>query len=141
MPLLFAGLSLGLPISASAGACDHIDGVYAGARIGELGYNRELLAFDRVELTDGAGKGRQVQVATATAQAGSQIDLVISCTSIDATHARLDVQTQLVGSGTGFSCCASVTVTVYAGGSRLWIVGNNPPNSMQGWLLRVPPPP
>jgi hypothetical protein len=142
LPLLFAGLSLGLPVPPSAaGACDHITGVYAGARIGALGDAPELLAFDRVDLTAGAGTGRQVQVAAPSAATGDQIDLIISCTSIDATHATLAVQTRLVGSGTNFSSGATASVTVYAGGSRLWVVGNTPPRSMQGWLLRVPPPP
>ncbi|MFL5542856.1 MAG: hypothetical protein ACJ8J0_28000 [Longimicrobiaceae bacterium] len=142
LPLLFAGLTLGLPISASAtGVCDHINGVYSAARIGALGGNPQLLAFDRLELTAGAGTGRQVVVATPTSPAGSQIDLVISCTPIDATHARLVVRTRLVGSGTAFSDAGSVTITVYDGGSRLWVVGNNPPGSMPGWLLRLPPNP
>ena len=142
--LLFAGLALGSPFSVSAStasACDQITGTYTGSRIGELGGNPQLLAFDRAELRAGAGTGRQVQVASPTASTGDQIDLVITCTPIDATHATLIFTSRLVGSRTAFSDAGSATVTVYDGGSRLWIVGNNPPGSMEGWLLRVPPKP
>lgn len=142
LPLLFAGFALSLPVSAyAAGVCDQINGTYSGSRIGALGGNGELLAFDRLELTAGAGTGRQVQVASPTAPAGDQIDLAIICTPVDATHAMLVVKARRAGSGTAFSDAGSVTVTSYDGGSRLWAVGNTPPNSMPGWLLRLPPNP
>ena len=40
-----------------AGACDQINGTYTGSRIGVLGGNPALLAFDRLMLTAGAGTG------------------------------------------------------------------------------------
>jgi hypothetical protein len=141
LPLLFAGLALGLPVSASATVCDEINGTYSGARIGELGGNSALLAFDLMTLTAGAGSGRQVQVASETAPAGDQIDLEITCVPVDATHALLVVKARRSGSGTAFSDAGSATVTLYDGGSRLWVEGNTPPGSMAGWLLRVPPDP
>lgn len=142
LPLLFAGLALGRPASAStAGVCDQINGTYTGSRIGSLGGNLQLLAFDRLRLTAGAGSGRQVQVATPSAPAGDQIDLNITCAPVDATHATLIVKSRRAGSSTAFSDAGSVTVTSYDGGSRLWVVGNTPPGSMQGWLLRIPPNP
>lgn len=142
LPLLFAGLALGAPVSASAsGVCDQITGTFVGSRIGSLGGNLQLLAFDRLELRAGAGHGRQVQVATVSSPAGDQIDLAITCAPVDATHATLVVQARRAGSGTAFSDAGSVTVTLYDGGSRLWAVGNTPPGSMQGWLLRLPPNP
>lgn len=142
LPLLFAGLALGVPVSASAtGVCDQINGTYSGSRIGVLGGNSALLAFDRLELTAGAGPGRQVQVASETAPGGDQIDLDVTCAPIDATHATLVVKARRSGSGTAFSDAGSVTVTLYDGGSRLWVVGNTPPGSMSGWLLRLPPNP
>jgi hypothetical protein len=142
LPLLFAGFALSAPVPASAaGACDQINGTYTGSRIGALGGNSQLLAFDRLTLTAGVGTGRQVQVATPTAPAGDQIDLDVTCTPVDATHATLVVKSRRAGSGTAFSDAGSVTVTVYDGGSRLWIVGNTPPRSMPGWLLRLPPNP
>lgn len=142
LPLLFAGLALGLPVSASAaGVCDQINGTYSGSRIGTLGDNPALLAFDRLALTAGAGTGRQVQVASETAPAGDQFDLDITCTPVDATHAMLIVRARRTGSGTALSDAGSVTVTVFDGGSRLWVVGNTPPGSMPGWLLRLPPDP
>jgi hypothetical protein len=140
LSLLFAGLALGVPVSASAaGVCDQINGTYSGSRIGVMGSNPELLAFDRLVLTAGAGTGRQVQVASPAAPAGDQIDLAITCTPVDATHATLIVRARRAGSGTAFSDAGSVTVTVFDGGSRLWVVGNTPPGSMPGWLLRLPP--
>lgn len=142
LSLLFAGLALGLPVAASAtGVCDEIDGTYSGARIGVLGDASELLAFDLLTLTDGAGTGRQVQVAAPSAPTGDQIDLAITCTPVDATHALLVVRTHLAGSNTAFSDAGSVTVTLYDGGTRLWVEGNSPPGSMPGWLLRLPPNP
>jgi hypothetical protein len=142
LPLLFAGLALGLPVSASAaGVCDQINGTYSGARIGVLGGNPALLAFDHLTLTAGEGTGRQVQVASETAAAGDQFDLAITCAPVDATHAMLIVKARRAGSGTAFSDAGSVTITVFDGGSRLWAVGNTPPGSMPGWLLRLPPNP
>lgn len=142
LPLLFAGLALGSPVSASAaGVCDQINGTYTGSRIGTLGGNPTLLAFDRLTLTAGAGTGRQVQVASATAPTGDQINLEITCTPVDATRATLTVKSHRVGSRTPFSDAGSVSVTVYDGGSRLRVVGNTPPGSMPGWLLRIPPNP
>lgn len=140
LPLLFAGLALSLPVAASAtGVCDEINGTYSGSRIGELGNIPELLAFDRLTLTAGAGTGRQVQVASETAPAGDQFDLAITCSPVDATHALLIVKARRAGSGTPLSDAGSVTVTLFDGGSRLWAVGNTPPGSMCGWLLRLPP--
>jgi hypothetical protein len=146
LPLLFAGLALGSPVSApisasAAGACDQINGTYSGSRIGTLGDNPRLLAFDRLTLNAGAGTGRQVQVASPTAPTGDQIDLQITCAPVDATHAMLVVKSRRAGSGTAFSDAGSVTVTLFDGGSRLWAVGNTPPGSMPGWLLRLPPNP
>jgi len=142
LPLLFAGLALGSPGPApAAGVCDQINGTYSGSRIGTLGGNPALLAFDRLELTAGAGSGRQVQVASPTAPAGDQIDLAVNCTPVDATHATLVVRARRAGSGTALSDAGSVTVTVFDGGSRLWVVGNTPPGSMPGWLLQLPPNP
>jgi hypothetical protein len=142
LALLLAGLALGVPVSASAaGVCDEIDGTYVGSRIGDLGGNLQLLAFDRMTLTAGAGTGRQVQVASPSAPSGDQIDLEIACVPVDATHATLVVKARRAGSGTAFSDAGSVSVTVYDGGSRLRIVGNTPPGSMPGWLLRLPPDP
>jgi hypothetical protein len=142
LTLLFAGLALAAPLSASAtGVCDQINGTYTGSRIGALAGLDSLLAFDRLTLTAGAGIGRQVQVASSAAPTGTQIDLSVTCTPVDATHATLIIQARLAGSGTAFSDAGSVSVTVYDGGSRLWIVGNNPPGAMPGWLLRIPPNP
>lgn len=142
LPLLFAGLALGSPVSVpAAGVCDQINGAYSGSRIGTLGDNPTLLAFDLLTLTAGAGTGRQVQVASESAPAGDQIDLAITCAPVDATHAMLIVKARRAGSGTAFSDAGSVTVTLYDGGSRLWVVGNTPPGSMPGWLLRLPPNP
>jgi|GEM_PF-1915100 len=142
LPLLFAGLALGSPVSApAAGACDQINGTYSGSRIGALGGNPSLLAFDRLTLNAGAGTGRQVQVASPTAPTGEQIDLQITCAPVDATHVMLIVQSRRAGSGTAFGDGGSVTVTLFDGGSRLWVVGNIPPGSMPGWLLRLPPNP
>lgn len=139
LPLLFAGFALGLPASSAAGACDQINGIYTGSRIGTLGDNRQLLAFDRLDLTAGAGSGRQVQVASPAAPAGDQIDLAITCAPVDATHATLVVRSRRAGSGADYSDAGSVAVTLYDGGSRLKVVGNTPPGSMPGWLLRIPP--
>ncbi|HEX8829811.1 MAG TPA: hypothetical protein VF705_01510, partial [Longimicrobium sp.] len=133
-------LSLGFPAPTSAASvCDQINGTYIASRIGALGGNPALLAFDRLTLTAGAGTGRQVQVASPTAPAGDQIDLTITCAPVDATHAMLVVMSRRAGSGTAFSDAGSVTVTLFGGGSRLWAVGNTPPGSMPGWLLRLPP--
>ncbi|HET7231256.1 MAG TPA: hypothetical protein VFJ16_14705 [Longimicrobium sp.] len=142
LPLLFAGVVLGSPVSTpAAGVCDQINGTYTGSRIGTLGGNPALLAFDRLDLTAGAGTGRQVQVANETAPSGDQIDLAVICAPVDATHAMLVVKARRSGSGTDFSDAGSVTVTVYDGGSRLAVEGNTPPHSMPGWLLRIPPNP
>jgi len=142
LPVLFAGVALGSPVSASAaGVCDQINGTYIGSRVGRLGDNLELLAFDRLVLTAGTGSGRQVQVASETAPAGDQIDLAVTCVPVDATHATLVVKARRAGSGTAFSDAGSVAVTLYDGGSRLGVVGNTPPGSMPGWLLRLPPNP
>ncbi|HET6762763.1 MAG TPA: hypothetical protein VFH27_03800, partial [Longimicrobiaceae bacterium] len=139
LPLMVAGLVLGLPAPAhAAGACDQLTGTYTGSRIGDLAGNPQLLAFDRLRLRAGAGDGRQVQVASATAPAGDQIDLLITCAPVDATHATLTVKSHRVGSSTPFTDAGSVSVTVLDGGSRLRIVGNTPPGSMPGWLFRLP---
>lgn len=142
LPLLFAGLALGSPVSApAAGVCDQINGTYSASRIGMLGGNPALLAFDRLVLRAGAGTGRQVTLASATSPSGDQIDLRITCAPVDATHATLLVASRRAGSGAAFGDAGSVSVTVYDGGSRLWVVGNTPPGSMPGWLLRIPPNP
>jgi hypothetical protein len=139
--LLLAGLALGAPATASAAdVCGQITGTYVAGRSGPFLTTPDFIAFDRLTLTAGVGSGDQV-TTTSTLAAGDHIVLkVVRCHPLTGESARLEVETAPPG-GTVFSSAGTVDVTVFDGGSRVWVRGNIVGAELPGWLLRVPPPP
>lgn len=136
--LLFAAAAITLPATAhAAGACDQINGTYVDGRVGSfLGYP-SFIAFDRLVLTRGVGKGSQVQVTSDKESQAQHIQLTVtSCTPLTPTTARIAVDSTIPGKGT--SGASTVTLTVFDGGSRIWFEGDSPNGKFPGWLLRVP---
>ena len=139
--LMLAALALGAPATASAaGICDQITGTYVDGRTGPFLTTRAFIAFDRLTLTAGVGDGDQVTTTPTQPAANHLIVKVKRCQPLTATTARLEIETAAPGS-TVFSSAGTADVTVFDGGSRVWIRGNTVGGELPGWLLRVPPPP
>jgi hypothetical protein len=139
--LILAGLALGTPATASAaGVCDQITGTYVDGRRGPFLTIDTLIAFDRLELTAGVGSGDQVTTTPNQRAADHLLLKVTRCHPLTETTARLEVESAAPGS-TVYSSAGTVDVTVFDGGSRVWVRGNTVGGELPGWLLRVPPPP
>ena len=142
--LMLAGLALGTPATpatpATAGICDQITGTYVSGRTGPFLTLRAYIAFDQLSLTAGVGRGNQVTTTPSLASADHRIVNVKVCRPLTANTARLELETAPVG-GTVFTSAGNADVTVFDGGSRVWIRGNIVKAELPGWLLRVPPPP
>lgn len=139
--LILAGLALGTPVTASAaGICDQITGIYVDGRIGTFHNTRGFIAFDRLDLTAGVGSGDQVTTTTLQGAATHLSLKVKACIPLTATTARLEMETAAPGT-TVYSSAGTADVTVFDGGSRVWVRGNTVGAALPGWLLRVPPPP
>ena len=139
--LMLTGLALGAPATASAtGICDQITGTYVAGRTGPFLTTEAFIAFDLLTLTAGVGSGEQV-TTTPTQAAGDHLLLKVThCHPLTANSARLEVESAAPGS-TVYSSAGTVDVTVFDGGSRVWVRGNIVGAERPGWLLRVPPPP
>jgi hypothetical protein len=139
--LIIAGLALGAPATASAtGICDQITGTYVAGRTGPFLSVDTFIAFDQLTLTEGVGEGNQVTTTPTQPGADHVLLKVTICQPLTATTARLEVETAAPGS-TLYSSAGTVDVTVFDGGSRVWVRGNIVGAELPGWLLRVPPPP
>lgn len=139
--LILAGLALGAPATArAAGICDQITGTYVAGRTGPFLTTRAFIAFDRLTLNAGVGSGDQVTTTPTQPGADHLVLKVKSCQPLTANTARLEIETATPG-GTVFSSAGTADVTVFDGGSRVWIRGNIVGGELPGWLLRVPPPP
>ena len=139
--LILAGLAFGAPATASAaGICDQITGTYVAGRTGLNA--RGYMAFDVVTLNAGVSVTTGHQVTTLAAQPAADHLLlrVARCHPLTANTARLELETATPGS-TVFGSAGNADVTVFDGGSRVWIRGNIVGAEYPGWLLRVPAPP